>query len=836
MDWWSISADDAIKALSSSKEGLNEKEAKKRIAIYGLNDIPKRMEKSGISLLFSQFKDPLVLLLLAASIISYITGSIEESIIIIIILFIDCFLSFFQEYKSELALRKICKYLRYWSKVLRDGNLMQIDTRYLVPGDVVLIETGDRIPADLRLIEANNLEIDESIITGESYPVLKDASVILKEKIEPQEMKNIAFMGTLVTNGKGKGIVISTGMKSTFGEIVGYLKSEEPLTNYQKNMRRLGEFLTGIVILGVIFIFIVNSFTGKKILDSLLFSLALAVGIVPEMLPVIITICLTRGATKMTKFGVITKKLAAIEDLGNMDVLCIDKTGTITQNKITLIDYIDLDGKKDVYIVEIASTALSVIEKKGGFIGNPIDVAIGEFANSLKIKRYEAVEKIPFDFTRKRMSSVIKKDDKLLLICKGSPESIISVCSKMKKKGKILDFDKKQIEKMLEELFKKGYRVIAVAEKIVEKKENYTKEDENNLTLIGFLCFSDPIKPGIKKIIDKFKSLGIEVKVLTGDNALIAEEVMKKVGVEIKGILSGAEINLMNEETLIKEVEKNNLFVRLTPEQKVRIVKALKKNGHTVGFLGDGANDAPALRYADVGISVENGVDVAKEASDIILTRKSIKIILDGVIEGRKTFGNTTKYILNTLSANLGNMISLAISSPFLNFLPLLPSQILLTNLISDGPLLSISTDKIDEEELKKPKHLNFNFIGKFCGLLGGISSIFDFATMTSFILIGVSVSTFRTAWFLESVLSEILITFSIRTRKRFYKSKPSEILLLSSIIFALITLIIIYSPIGALFEFVHLNLYFLFLIFLILLLYFSIVEFLKQKIYERFL
>jgi Mg2+-importing ATPase len=475
-----------------------------------------------------------------------------------------------------------------------------------------------------------------------------------------------------------------------------------------------------------------------------------------------------------------------------------------------------------------------VVEKKGKFIGNPIDVAIGEFSKSLPSKKYEIIDTIPFDFTRKRMSSVIQKDGKLMLICKGAPESVLSVCIRMRKANGIFDLDRFFVEKMLEELFKKGYRVIAVAEKVIEKKDNYTKEDERDLTLLGFLCFTDPPKPGIKQIVDRFKRLGVEIKILTGDNALIAEEVMKKVGIEIKGVLSGVEVNSMDEETLRKAVEKNNLFVRLTPEHKVKIVVALKKNGHTVGFLGDGANDAPALRYADVGISVENGVDVAKEASDIILTRKSMKVILDGVLEGRKTFANTTKYILNTLSGNLGNMTTLAIVSPLLNFLPMLPSQILLTNLITDGPLLSISTDRIDEEELRRPKQWSIAFIGKFCGLLGSISSVFDLIAMGLLLLLGVSVPLFRTVWFLQSVFSEILVTFSIRTRKMFYKSKPSQVLLLSSIIFALLTLVIIYSPVGVFFEFVHLDSYFISLVILILVAYFVLVESIKHLIYKK--
>ncbi|MEM5853519.1 MAG: magnesium-translocating P-type ATPase [Candidatus Aenigmatarchaeota archaeon] len=834
MEWWSKTGEEVIKILNSSPEGLSEAEARKRIAVHGLNDIPKRMEKSVLSIFLYQVKDPLFLILFFAALIAGFTGGIDEAIIIIAILFVNVLVGFFQEYKSEKALQKLCKYIRYWTKVVREGNLREIDTRYIVPGDIVLLETGDRVPADVRLLEADDLEIDESLVTGESYPVLKKAELVMEEKVEPHEMKNMAFMGTLVKSGKGKGIVVATGMKSTFGKIVGFIKSEEPLSNYQKSMRKLSRFLMQVVIAGVIFIFIINSITGKKLFDSLLFSLALAIGIVPEALPVVITIGLSRGAIRMSKVGVITKKLAVIEDLGNMDVLCIDKTGTLTQNKITLIDYLNLDGKKDEGLVLLSSVALSVVEKKGKLFGNAIDVAIGEFVKNLPKPDYEVVDTIPFDYDRKRMSSVIKYGRKFLLVCKGAPESLISVCSKMKKNGKIVKIDKSFVEKFLEELFKKGYRVIGVARKFVEKKSSYKKDEEKDLTLLGFLCFTDPPKPGIKETVKSLKKLGVDIKVLTGDNALIAEKVMREVGIEVKGVLSGLEIEAMDEEGLKKVVEEVNLFVRLTPDQKVKIVKALKKNGHVVGFLGDGANDAPAMKYADVGISVENGIDVAKEASDVILTRKSLKVILDGIVEGRTTFGNTTKYILNTLSANLGNMTSLAIVSPLLDFLPMLPSQILLTNLISDGPLLSISTDRIDEEELSRPRQWNLNFVAKFCVIFGLISSIFDFLTMASLLfLLGINVSAFRTGWFMESVLSEILVTFAIRTRKRFYKSRPSKILLLTSIIFASLTIWIIYSPFNTFFEFTPLDLPFFLLIISILLCYFLIAEISKKIVYR---
>ncbi|MBU5678513.1 MAG: magnesium-translocating P-type ATPase [Candidatus Aenigmarchaeota archaeon] len=835
MEWWTKTSEEVIKILNSSPEGISDEELEKRLNIYGLNDIPKRLENSALKLFLSQFKDPLLILLLVAALIAYFTESVIEAIIITSILIMNSLLSFFQEYKSELALRKLCKYIRYYAKVLRNGNLVKIDTRYIVPGDIVIIETGDRVPADLRLIEADELEIDESLVTGEFYPVVKDTAPIHKKRVEPQSMKNMAFMGTLVKNGKGKGIVVSTGMKSTFGKIAGYLRAEEDLTSYQRNIRKLSRFLMTLVIMGLIFIFIINSIIGKEVFDVFLFSLALAVGIVPEALPIIITIGLSRGAMKMTSVGVITKKLAAIEDLGNMDILCIDKTGTLTQNKIKLVDYMNLDYNKDEEIVILASTALSVIEKKGRFIGNSIDVAIGEFARKISKKTsYEIIDTIPFDYTRKRMSSIIKHEKDYLLICKGAPESVISVCSKMKKHNKVFKIDKSFAERMLINLFEKGYRVIAVAEKSIKKKEKYSKEDEKDLTLLGFLCFTDPPKSGVKQTIDKLKEMGIEIKILTGDNAIIAKKVMEDVGIEVKGVLSGVEIDAMDDESLVKAVERNNLFVRLTPEIKVRIVNALKRNGHVVGFLGDGANDAPAIRYADVGISVENGVDVAKEASHIILTRKSLKVILEGILEGRKTFCNTTKYIINTLSANLGNMTSLAIVSPFLDFLPMLPSQILLTNLITDGPLLSISGDNVDEEDLRKPKHWNINFIRKFCVIFGIISSIFDFTTMCTLILIGTSIEVFRTGWFLESVLSEILITFAIRTRKRFYKSKPGKILILSSAIFGLLTFVIIYSPVGNFFDFISLEFQFLLTIVLILITYFFIVEICKEILYKK--
>jgi len=837
MSYWAKTSEETIQELASSKTGLDEKEASTRLEKYGLNDIPVRKEKSALSLLYSQAKDLLILALIIASVISYFTGGVSETAIILAIVVVNIFVGFFQEYKSEKSLRGLIKYIRYRAKVLRDGKRIEVDTRNIVPGDIVLLETGDRIPADLRLIEADELDIDESIITGESFPAHKSSTPIRAEKLEPQKMENIAFMGTLVVNGKGKGVVLATGMKSTFGKVVGFLKSEEPETNYQRNIRGFSRFLMKAIIIGVIFIFIANSLTGKRIVDSALFSLALAVGIIPEALPIIITIGLSRGATQMSKKGVIVKKLSSIEDLGNMDVFCADKTGTLTENKIALIDYVDLEYKKNDELLRLASSCVSVVETGETVTGNPIDVATIEYAKKQGVQelKCDVMELIPFDYSRRRMSVVIRRGDKALLVCKGAPESMIPICTRMRVDDKLTELDRDRVEKIAEELFKKGYRVVGVAVKDVEEKEDYTEQEESGMTLIGFLCFKDPLKTTAQESILELKKLGVDVKILTGDNPIVTKTILNEVGIETTQMLTGKDIDAMDDETLRKTVEKTNAFTRLTPEHKARIVSALSKNGHVTGFLGDGVNDAPALRYADVGISVDSGVDIAKEAADIILTQPSLEIISEGITEGRTTFSNTTKYILNTISANLGNMTTLAIISVVLNFLPMLPFQVLMTNLVSDGPLLSISTDRVDEEELHKPRNWNMQLISRFSVFFGGISSVFDFVTIGLMLsLVGGNLAMFRTGWFIESTLSEILVTFAIRTRSRFYRSKPSRILILASVVCGLLTVVLAYPPFSAFFEFYPLDLSLLLTIFGILLLYFTVVETVKHVFFRK--
>jgi len=835
MSYWSKSTEEVFREFNSSKNGLSGEEAEAKLRQYGLNDIPRRKERSALSLLVSQLKDLLVATLIVASIVSFFTGGEVEAIAILAIVAVNIVVGFAQEYKSEKALQKLALLIRYRVNVFRDNKVVEVDTRNIVPGDIVLLETGDRIPADLRLIEVNELEIDESVVTGESYPVHKSSNPIVAEELEPQRMENMAFLGTLVVDGKGKGIVVSTGMNSSLGRVATYLKLVEPETNYQKGIRGFSRFLLKGILIGIIFIFIVNALTGKAFIDSALFSLAVAVGIIPESLPIIITIGLSRGAILMSRSGVIVKKLNVIEDLGNMDVLCADKTGTITQNKITLHDYFDLDGNKNEELMKFASYCVSVVEVSGEIegtvTGSPMDVAIVEYAKKqgLSKSRSDFVELIPFNYTRRRMSVVIRDGSRHLLICKGAPESMLPVCSTLKINDNLSKLDGDRVLRLFEDLSRKGYRVLGLGVKEIEKKEHYSASDEYDLTFLGLLCFMDPLKPTAKQSIRELRELGVEIKILTGDNLIITKARAEEVGMKVEA-LTGTEIDTMDDEAFRRAVEKTNVFARLTPEQKARIVQTLSKNGHVTGFLGDGVNDAPPLKCADVGISVDGAVDIAKEAADIILTESSLDILLKGIAEGRTTFGNTTKYILNTVSANLGNMSSLAVVSVIFDFLPMLPLQVLLTNLISDGPLLSISTDRVDEEELLAPKNWNISMISRFTTFFGGISSIFDFVTMAFFFIVAAGdVALFRTGWFIESTLSEILVTFPIRTKKRFYESRPSTILLVTSIICGLLTVLLPYSPLSIFLGLHPPDLRELLVILGILAAYFSAVELIKN-------
>ncbi|MCX6801917.1 MAG: magnesium-translocating P-type ATPase [Candidatus Diapherotrites archaeon] len=837
-DFSAMQAKAVFEALDSSEKGLSAGEAGKRLEKSGKNEIQAKDRRTALSIFISQFTSPLILILVLASLVAFFLGEGTDALIIIGIVFVNALLGFYQEFRSEKALAELRKYVSFKAKVLRDGQKTEIDARDVVTGDIVFLGTGDLVPADLRLLEAQELSIDESVVTGESFPVHKHVEKNLAFA-DSSKKANIAFMGTIVSGGLGKGIVTATGKETEFGHTAVVLSAKEPPTDFQESINSFGNLLVKIIFLMCVFIFASNAFLGKGLLESFLFAVAIAVGITPELLPIIITISLSNAAIHLAKKKVVVKKLISIEDLGNVDVLCMDKTGTLTENSISVENCSGVDWKESKEILEFAVLCNSAVIEKGVAKGNAIDSAILDYANKANFKpgQWEKIEEIEFDYSRRRMSVVLEKGGKRLLVCKGAPESVFEKCGSVVIEGK-----EKAIRPILASLKekaaaieKKGLRVVAVSFKEIGKKKDYSAADEEDLALAGFVSFIDPPKKTALEALRRLKALGVEFKILTGDNELVTMEICRQVGLEANGgIVLGSELEKMDEAGFMKAVCESTIFARITPEQKYRIVKGLGEKGHIVGFLGDGVNDAPALKAADVGITVDTAVDIAKDSADIILLRKSLGVLVDGIEEGRKTFGNIRKYIYNTISANFGNMFTLSISSLFLNFIPLLPSQILLANFISDGPLLTISTDNVDSDSLHKPRRWNIKAIRTFMLLFGSLSMVFDFITIgILMLLVGADFALFRTAWFLESVLSEIVVTFAIRTKKPFWKSKPSKMLLWASVAGIIVSVALVYSPLAFLFQFKPLPLWLLAAIAAVLAAYFSMAEIAKTIFFK---
>ena len=844
INYWKLQKDELLREFNASAIGLDDAEAARRLEEYGLNEIPSIERRTSFSIFASQFKNPLVYVLVFASTLAGFLGEMTEAIIIVAIVLANAVLGFALEHRSERAVDELRKYLSYTTIVVRSGKKLVITTSKLVLGDVVHLAIGDVVPADIRLLDADELQTDESVLTGESTPVDKSTTPVALDKPLPHQLSNIALMGSTVMNGFGVGLVVATGRKTYFGHVASSLSLLPPKTDFQKNIASFGRFLVKVILLLTAFVFLVNSILGHKVLESLLFSLALAVGIIPEALPVVITVGLSEGALRLVKKKVVVKRLESIEDMGNVDVLCTDKTGTLTQNKIKVQDIVDPNDNSAPELIKYALLCNSAVVEGDRIIGNPIDVAIWDYArdkgfDEVSLSAFAHIHEIPFGFTRRRMSVVVESGGRRLLVSKGAPESILDVSTAVGDEIEVQSISKvrTEVNSLIEKYSQTGNRLIALSCKEIEKKSEYSTADEVGLTFVGLLVLSDPLKEDAAPAISRLKLLGIKLKILSGDDPIVTADVCRRLGIDFQGrVLTGVDVENMQESELRQAVEENDVFGRVTPEQKYAIVSALKKNGHVTGFLGDGVNDAPALKLADAGISVDSGVQVAKEASSIILLEKSLSAIADGVAEGRKAFGNMIKYIMNTISANLGNMFTLAVGSLFLPFIPLLPSQILLTNLLSDAPLLTIATDNLDEEGLRTPKKWNITLIAKFALFFGLISSIFDFVTISSLIyLLNAGPELFRTAWFIESVMSEILVTFSIRTRRKFYESRPSNLLIAASIIMASITLVVVYSPLGLFLEFVNPPLWFLGLIFGILGCYFFLVEGLKHLFFSRY-
>ena len=706
---------------------------------------------------------------------------------------ISVILGFYNEHKAEKIVENLRQNVAIKAVVTRSGKTSQIDSRFLVPGDLVTVYVGDIAPADMRLVKSKDLQADEATFTGESFPVEKTSDGLHLENPMPQQLTNYLFMGTVVKNGSGQGIVLSTGKGTQLGSISKSLVRSHPETEFQRGVRQYGNMLITLTLALTVGIFALNALRpDRTLVDALLFSLAVAVGLVPELMPAIVTISLAQGASRMAKVKVIVKRLVSIEDFGNMDVYCTDKTGTLTEGKICLSDYRSLGEEEDERVLTYSLLCNSAVVSDT-IVGNPMDTAIWEHAIKLDKQQsavpYTKIDEMPFDYQRRIMSVVVKNKGETLLISKGAPESIFARCTHAEISGKLRPISsvQKAIDDKFLNLSQLGYRILAVASRRAEEKSSYSADDERDLTLLGLLIFTDPPKKDAHEAINKLKEMGVEVKILTGDNELVAKTICDELKVPVKRLVNGSELMQMSWTDIKKVVEETTIFARITPEQKLDIIKALKANGHVVGFGGDGVNDAPALYEADVGISVDTAVDVSKEAADIVLLEKDLLVLSDGIKEGRRIFGNTIKYILMGTSSNFGNMFSAAAASVFLPFLPMTAMQILFMNLLYDVANMTLPTDNVDEEHIKKPARWDIKFVRKYTLFFGPFSSLYDFLTFGIMLFIfgaATNAALFQSGWFVESFWTEVLVIFVIRTRRiPFFTSRPGKWLLLLTIV-----------------------------------------------------
>ncbi len=793
-----LPVENLFEKLQTSQQGLTEAEAQARIKQYGFNEPARKKKRGMIFQVVSKFLNPLVLVLLVIGAFSYYFGEEVSAIMVSLMAVISVFLSFAQEYRAGKEAEKLSEMVRATATVFRNGRAKEIKMREIAPGDVVDLYAGDMIPADIRIISCKDLFINQASLTGESLPIEKISTPMQVGGTSASDLRNIAFMGSSVVSGTALGLVVKTGISTQFGELSRRLAVMRVETGFDKGVKSFVWFMIRAMLVLITVIFAVNFLLKGHLVEALLFSLAVAVGLTPEMLPMLVAINLSKGAMAMAKKKVIVKRLNSIQNLGAMDVLCTDKTGTLTMDQVVLEKHCDViqRGDQDVlrcaYVNSYYQTGLK----------NLLDRAILKHSK-LIVETYKKVDEIPFDFSRRIMSVVVEKNDLHQIISKGAPEEIFRRCSHYELDGEILEMEDLIISDLKEEydnLSRDGYRVLAIAYRdIAEKKQVYSRDDEKNLVLKGYLAFLDPPKPSAKRAIDALAKLGIDCKVLTGDNELVTKKICGDVGLDVKNIVTGDQLDKMTDEQLRKAVMHTTVFARLSPLQKEKIIHILHEQKRIVGYLGDGINDAPALKASDVGISVENAVDIAKESADMILLKKSLMVLEDGVVEGRRTFSNIVKYIKMGSSSSFGNMVSMTGASILLPFLPMLPVQILLNNFLYDLSQVAIPTDNVDDELLTRPRPWNVGYIKKFMFVMGPVSSFFDFLTFGVLLFVfRAAEPLFHTGWFLESMITQTLIIHVIRTGKiPFVQSKPSVFLVLSSLVIVMVGLVLPFSPVA---------------------------------------
>ncbi len=830
-EFWSLDAQELLKQLSASEEGLSGAEASHREQLLaGVRLKPKR--RSDASLFVGQFKSPIMIILLIAAAISIFLADVTDAVIIFTIVFLSGLLGFWQEHGAANAVTKLLEIVQVRVNVLRDGKEQSIPFDEAVPGDIVVLAAGDVLPGDCRILESKDLFVDEATLTGETYPVEKEEKGALEADTPLSGRANTLFMGTHIISGSGRALLVKVGRDTEFGKISERLKLKPPETEFEHGIRRFGYLLMEVTLILVIAIFAINVYFNRSVLDSLLFSLALAVGLTPQLLPAIISINLAHGAKQMAREKVIVKRLASIENFGSMNVLCSDKTGTLTEGRVVLQSAISLDGQESEKALLFGFVNASF---ETGFL-NPIDEAVRNY-RQLDISTYRKLDEIPYDFIRKRLSILVSNGKTNLLITKGALDNVLQVCTKAERAdGNTVDIAAVAdgIQSRFRDLSSQGFRVLGVAYCDMGGTQSITVEHEAGMTLLGLLVLFDPPKEGAREVISRLDKLGVHLKVITGDNRHVAAYMAAQVGLDHPDVLAGQDLGRMSDEALLHYVNQVDVFAEIEPNQKERIIGALKKTGNVVGFMGDGINDASALHAADVGISVDTAVDVAKEAAEIVLLEKDLSVLERGVQSGRLTFANTLKYVFMATSANFGNMFSMAGVSLFLSFLPLLPSQILLTNLLTDFPEMTIATDNVDPEMVQQPRRWNVKFIRNFMLVFGPVSSIFDFATFATLLwILHADVMQFRTGWYMESVVSAALIVLVIRTRRLFFRSRPGKYLFAATIIVVIVAIAIPFTPLSRPFGFQTLPASFFLALAVIVIVYIATAELAKRLFYR---
>ena len=843
-----VDADKGLSALESGVDGLSTAEAALRLKKFGPNEIAQEKKKNVLVRLLDNVKNPLVILLTVLAAVSFATGDMRATIVIMVMVVLGVVLRFYQEMRADDAAAELKAMVAIKSTVVRDGQEMEVPLHNLVPGDVVRLAAGDMVPGDVRVLSAKDLFLNQAALTGESISVEKIAATVSAEDVEnPLDLPNICFLGSNVESGSATAVVIHTGDRTYLGALAASIVGEREMTSFDLGVNKFTWLMIRFIGVMVPAVFIINGLSRHDWVEAFLFAVAVAVGLTPEMLPMIVTVNLSKGAIAMAGKKVIVKRLNSIQNIGAMDVLCTDKTGTITEGRIVLERHIDVNGRESERVLQYGY--MNSYYHTG--LKNLMDEAIldhGHLEEDLKVKtNFRKIDEIPFDFNRRRMSVILEdKQDQHILICKGAVEEITNLSTTVEIDGKALSVKPEyaaQRKQLVSDLNAQGFRVVAIAYKVMpagdSDEPHYEVSDEKDLTLLGYLAFLDPPKESAREALKRLRDLKVEVKILTGDNDVVTTYICGKVGMPVEHILLGSQIEAMSESQLSAAAAATRIFAKLAPAQKERIVRTLQKNGSVVGFMGDGINDAPALKAADVGISVNSAVDIAKESSDIILLENDLLVLEQGVREGRRVFGNILKYIKMAASSNFGNMFSVVGASAFLPFLPMLPVQVLINNLLYDFSQVPIPTDEVDAEWLVKPRKWEIGNLRRFILFIGPISSIFDYATF--FIMLYVfncwnNPDLFHTGWFVESLFTQTLIIHIIRTNKiPFLQSWASRPLILGSLVIVTVGAWLTVSPLADMLGFVPLPTLFWLLLAIMLACYVALTQLVKNWFIARY-